>query len=96
MNKQRKAYEKKLETQLKERNDQIDLLKVKTEDVGADAKAEYPHSIKTSEGKLNTAKTKLHKMKATGDEAWEAVKTGAEKTWVEAKTAVQDAVSKFK
>jgi hypothetical protein len=31
-----------------------------------------------------------------GDEAWEAVETGAEKVRVEVKTAYHDAASKFK
>jgi hypothetical protein len=35
-------------------------------------------------------------LKTAGDEAWEDIKTGAEKVWAEAKTAYHDASSRFK
>jgi hypothetical protein len=47
------------------------------------------------EHKQDKAKTKFQELKTSGDEAWEAVKGGAEKTWAEVKPAYHDAVSKF-
>jgi hypothetical protein len=96
MNEKRKAYEEKLDAQLKEWNAQIALLKAKAENSQADAKIYYYKSIDALEQKRNGAKTKLGELKSAGDEAWEDLKTGAEKAWVEAKTAFHDAVSKFK
>ena len=96
MNNERKAYEEKLEAQLKERNAQIALLRAKAENAKADAKMNYYNTIKTLEGKLDAAKAKLRDLKGSGDEAWDAVKTGVEKTWAEAKTAFHEATSKFK
>lgn len=48
------------------------------------------------EGKLNTPRAKLHDLKSSGNEAWESLKAGAEKTWTEAKSAFRETTSKFK
>lgn len=52
--------------------------------------------IEALEHKQDEAKTKLQELKTAGDEAWEAVKAGAEKAWAEVKTAYHDAASRFK
>ena len=96
MKEKRKAYEEKLDAQLKEWNAQISLLKAKAENAKADAKIDYYKSIEALEHKRDEAMTKLQELKTAGDEAWEAVKTGVEKTWAEVKTAYHDVTSKFK
>ncbi len=96
MTDKRKAYEEKLDAQLKEWNAEIDLLKAKAENAKADRKIEYATKIDTLQHKRDIAKTKLHELKNAGDEAWEDIKTGAEKAWAEVKTAFHDAAAKFK
>jgi chromosome segregation ATPase len=96
MEDKRKAYEEKLDSQLKEWNAQIALLKARAENAKADAKVDYYKTIEALENKQDKAKTKLQELKTAGDEAWEAVKTGAEKAWADVMTAYHDAVSKFK
>jgi len=96
MSDQRKAHEEKLGTQLKEWDAEIALLKAKAQNAEADAKIDYYKTIETLEHKQDKAKTKFQELKSSGDEAWEAVKGGAEKTWAEVKAAYHDAVSKFK
>ena len=96
MTDKRKAYEEKFDVQLKEWNEQITLLKAKAENAKADAKIDYYKAIEALEHKQDKAKRKLQKLKTAGDEAWEDVKAGAEKTWVEGKTAYHDAASRFK
>jgi len=96
MNDKRKAYEEKLDAQLKEWSAQIALLKAKADNAKADAKIEYYKTIEALQRKQNEAKTKLQELKTAGDEAWEDLKTGAEKAWAEVKTAFHDAISKFK
>lgn len=96
MSDKRKAYEEKLDTQLKEWDAEIALLKAKAENAKSDAKIDYYKTIETLEHKQDKAKTKFQELKTSGDEAWEAVKGGAEKTWDEVKAAYRDAVSKFK
>jgi len=96
MSGKRKAYEEKLDAQLKEWNAQIALLKAKAANAEADVKIDYYKTIETLELKQNKARKKLQELKTASDEAWEAVKAGAEKAWVEVKTAYNDATSKFK
>jgi hypothetical protein len=95
MTDKRKAYEEKLDAQLKEWDAQIALLKAKAENAKADAKIDSYKTIEALEHKQDKAKTKLQELKTSGDEAWEAVKGGAEKTWAEVKAAYHDALSKF-
>jgi hypothetical protein len=96
MKDKRKAYEEKLDAQLKEWSAQISLLKAKADNAKADVKIEYYKTIESLQGKQNEAKTKLQELKTADDEAWEDIKTGAEKVWAEAKTAYHDASSRFK
>lgn len=96
MKDKRKAYEEKFDAQLKEWNAEIDLLKAKAKNAKADAKIDYFKTIDALEHKQGEAKTKLRELKTAGDEAWEAVKAGAEKAWAEVKTAYHEAASKFK
>ena len=59
-------------------------------------RCDYYKIIEALEHKQGEAKAKLTELKTASDEAWEAVKAGAEKTWAEVKTAYHDAASKFK
>jgi hypothetical protein len=92
----RKAYEEKLDAQLKEWNAQITLLRAKADKATAEAKVEYYKMIEALQFKQDIVKTKLQELKSAGDEAWEDLKAGAEKAWAEVKTALDSAISKFK
>jgi predicted ATP-binding protein involved in virulence len=96
MKNKRSAYEEKLDAQLKEWSAKIALLKAKAENAKADGKIAYYKTIDALEQKQNQARTRLRELKTAGDEAWEAVKTGTEKVWAEARTAYHDAGSRFK
>ena len=92
----RKAYEEKLDAQLKEWSAQIALLKARAAKAGAEVKIEYNKTIESLQLKQEKARAKLHELKSAGDDAWEDVKKGAEKAWAEVKTAFHSAASKFK
>ena len=96
MTDKRKAYEEKLDAQLKEWNAQIALLKAKVENAKADAKIDHYKTIETLQAKQDAARTKLQELRSAGDDAWEDLKTGAENVWIELKTAFQSAASRFK
>ena len=95
MEEKRKAYEEKFDAKLNEWNAQIALLRTKAENARASAKIHYYKNIDDLEEKLNAAKKKLRELKAAGEEAWDGLKTGAEKAWADAKAALHDAISKF-
>jgi multidrug resistance efflux pump len=96
MTDKRKAYEEKVDAQLKEWSAQIALLKAKADTARAEAKIEYYKTIETLQSKQDAARTKLQELRAAGDDAWEDLKTGSEKVWADVKTAFQSSVSRFK
>lgn len=96
MDDKRKAYEEKLDAQLKEWSAQIDLLKARADKATAEAKIEYYKTIESLQRKQDEAGTKFRELKAASNEAWEDLKTGAEKGWTEVKNAFQGAMSRFK
>jgi hypothetical protein len=96
MKDKRKAYEEKLDAQLKEWSAQLALLKAKADNAKADAKIEYYKTIDVLKHKQDEAATKLRELKTASDEAWEDIKTGAEKVWAEVKNAYHGASSRFK
>jgi hypothetical protein len=92
----RKAYEEKIDAQLKEWSAQIDLLKARADRAKAEAKIDYYKTIEALQDRQEEAATKLKELKNAGDAAWEDVKKGAEKAWADIKTAYKDAASRFK
>ena len=96
MKDKRKAYEEKLDAQLKEWNAQIALLQARADKAKAEAKIEYNKTIEALRQRQEEARARLHELKTAGDEAWEDLKTGAEKAWDEVRSAFHGAVSKFK
>ena len=95
MTDKRKAYEEKLDAQLKEWNAQIALLKAKAENAKADAKIDHYKTMETLQAKQDAARTTLQELRSAGDDAWEDLKSGAENVWTELKTAFQRAASRF-
>jgi hypothetical protein len=92
----RKAYEEKLDAQLKVWSAQITLVKARADKAKAEAKIEYYKTIDVLQRKLDEARTKLQELKIAGDEAWEDLKIGVERAWAEVKTAYRGASSRFK
>lgn len=96
MGDKRKAYEERLDAQLKEWSAQMALFKAKAGRTKAEMKIEYEKAVESLQQKHDEAGIKLRELKASGDEAWEDVKAGLEKAWTEVKTAFHEATSKFK
>jgi len=83
MEDKRKAYEKKIDAQLEEWSTQIALHKARADKAKAEVKIEYYKTIETLQRRQEEAKARLHELETSGDEAWEDLKTGAEKAWDE-------------
>ena len=96
MKDKRKAYEEKIDAQLKEWNTEIALLNAKADKAKAEAKVEYYKTIETLQGMQDKARMKLQEIRTTGDDDWEDLKTGAENVWAEVNSAFQSAATKFK
>ena len=96
MKDKRKAYEEKIDAQLKEWNTEIALLNAKADKAKAEAKVEYYKTIETLQGMQDKARMKLQEIRTTSDDVWENLKTGAENVWAEVNSAFQSAATKFK
>ncbi|MCF6147814.1 MAG: coiled coil domain-containing protein [Candidatus Kuenenia sp.] len=95
MNK-RKAYEEKLDAQLREWRSKIENLKAKADKADAEAKIEYYRNIDSLKNDYNALQAKLLQLKSAADESWEDIKAGSETAWEELKTAFSNAMAKFK
>lgn len=91
----KKAYQEKMEAQLKEWQAKIDVLKAKADKAQADKRAKYYEQIESLNSKKKAASNKLKELQQAGEEAWDDVKDGMEKAWQELKTSVEEAGKKF-
>lgn len=92
----RKAYQEKVDAQLKEWSAKIDLLKAKVEKAKVEAKIKYYEKIEDLRAKQEVLKQKLQDLKGSGDEAWEELKTGVDKALDDLKDVINRAISRFK
>ncbi|OGP88365.1 MAG: hypothetical protein A2156_05165 [Deltaproteobacteria bacterium RBG_16_48_10] len=92
----KKAYQAKIESQLKEWGTRIDELKGKVETSKAELKIKYEKQIEDLRAKQEIVQQKLREFKESGEETWEEIKTGMEKGLDELKDSFDRAVSKFK
>jgi hypothetical protein len=91
----KQSFLQKLATQLQEWDTEIDELKVKAHLAKADAKDELNKQIEDLRVKKEAAQVKLKQLQEVGDEAWDELKAGAEKSWTELRGAFRSAMSKF-
>jgi len=91
----KKSYLEMLADQLREWDTEIDELKVKAHLAKADAKDEFAKQLEELRAKREAAQGKLQQLQDAGDEAWDDIKAGVEKSWAEMKGAFRSAISKF-
>lgn len=89
-------YKARIDAQLKEWSVRISGLKAKAEVAEAGVKSEYLKQVEALRLKKEETQAKLEELKKTSDEAWETIKAGVEHAAHDLKTAINNAVSKFK
>jgi len=92
----RKAYQEKIEAQLKEWGVKIDELKAKAERSKVELKMKYEKQIEDLRVQKETLEKRLQEFKESGEETWEHLKTGIEKGFDELKDSVDRTISLFK
>ena len=90
------AYQEKMDAQLREWSAKIDQLKAKADKAKAEAKIEYYDQIEALKAKQKVVQAELQKLKASGEVAWEKVRTGVENAWGEMTSAVEAIAAKLK
>lgn len=92
----KKSYLQRLAQQLQEWDKEMDELKLKADHAKSGAKVEFQKQLDELRVKKDAAQNKFNELQKAGDDAWEEVKEGLEKSWTELKTSFRSAVSKFK
>jgi TolA-binding protein len=94
--KKKRAYQDKMEAQLREWNAEIDRLIARVEKAKAQAKIDYYDQLQGLRAQRETAREKLGKLKASSADAWQEMKVGVDKAWSELRTAMSSAMTKFR
>jgi hypothetical protein len=93
---EKELYKQKFQAQLDEWKADIAKLKARASGAEADAQIAMNKQVEALEHKLEDARAKLSELTGASEEAWDSVKLRAESAWVSLKSAVSDAVSRFK
>lgn len=92
----RKALIEKLNAQLKKWEVEIDKLEAKKQTMQANVRDKYSRQIQELRDKMKIARGRLDEANKAGAEAWEKLKTGAEKAFDDVENAFRKALSRFK
>ena len=92
----KKAFMNALSSQLADWQKELNDLSAKANKAGTKAKAEIQNQIKDLNSKMDEAQSKLKQIQEVGDEAWDSVREGFEKSWTEFRGAFKNALSRFK
>jgi chromosome segregation ATPase len=91
----KKSYLQMLAEQLQELDTELDELKLQAHLAKAEAQDELQKQIEELRSKKEMAQGKLKQLQEAGDEAWDDLKTGVEKSWTELRGAFRSAIAKF-
>jgi len=92
---ERAAYRRKLEARLDQWQAEIDKLRAKAVEAGADASIAYQEQVEKLRGQQDAARDRLKQIDEAGGEAWKDLKAGVEKAWADLDSAVAQARKRF-
>jgi septal ring factor EnvC (AmiA/AmiB activator) len=92
----KKSYLQKMSDQLKQWDTKIDELKANADKTKTESRAEFLNQIKVLRAKKKSVQDELIRLQDTGGDAWDELKTGFDRSWVEFKGAFSNALAKFK
>ncbi len=91
----KKAYQEKVEAQLKEWGSKIEELRNKAAGLGADAKIKALEKIESLKSKMKEGGDSLNQLKDSNENDWEKVKSKIEGIAGGIKNTIDDMMSKF-
>ena len=92
----KREYLKKLSARLEMKGKDIHRLQAKVDDVSGNARQELLKEIYELQIKKEKVLGNIKKLQETGDEMWEDIKGGVEKSWTELRDAFTKVYSRFK
>jgi poly(hydroxyalkanoate) granule-associated protein len=91
----KESYQKKLETQLKDWDAQIDQLTAKAKKAKGDAQLKVQGEIDSLRSQRAALQNQFDELRNRGEEAWEDLKEGVEKAWSDINDALGKAANHF-
>lgn len=91
----KKYYLQNLADQLHQWDVEIDELNARAGKAQAEAKREHLNEIDNLRAKKEAAQSQMKQLQAAGNDAWDDMKTGIEKSWTELSGAFASAFAKF-
>ena len=91
----KKAYQEKMEAQIKEWANKIENLKIKAEKLSAEAKTKILDKVEKLNGKLDESKEDLGKLKNSNEDTWQNIKDKMEGLSDGIKKGIDDLLSRF-
>lgn len=91
----RDEFVAQMQAKLEEWNAEIDELEARARKQKAQATADYHARLAELKGKRDEAAEKLKEVQNASEDAWESLKTGAERIWDDVKQTVQDTKKAF-
>jgi len=92
----RDAYQKKAEAQLRELEAKIAVLKARAEKMAAEAQINYNQRIKDLMREYDQAMEQFSEMKDAGQDAWQTLQSGLDKSINDLTSTVESAVNRLK
>jgi len=88
-------YINKMEAQMREWSTEVDKLKAKADGAKADMKIKYLDEIEALNKNRAETEEKLQQLRTAGEDAWDDLKSGLEKSYTNLKEALKSAASRF-
>ncbi len=85
-----------MEGQIKKWDAEVDKLRVKGEQMSADASAKYAEQLKAMRANRDAAYKKLQEIRTANESAWQHMQSGIDSAWDSMKNALDKASSQFK
>jgi len=92
----KEIYREKIESQLKEWKAKIDTLEGKASTLTSEAKTTLKKEIEDLRSKKLVVKEKWNELQKTGEDTWDKMKDGVEKSTDDLKRALEKVVARFK
>lgn len=90
------AYLRKMESKLRELDEEIADLKVKTEKTTTEVRAKLNDQIEILRSKQTVARNTLREVREAGAGSWGRMKVGAERAYDDVKKALDEAVARLR
>ncbi|MCI0556010.1 MAG: coiled coil domain-containing protein [Anaerolineae bacterium] len=91
----KKSYLQNLTDQLHQWDVEIDELNARAGKTNAEARTEHLNEIEDLRAKKDAAQSQMKQLQAAGDDKWNDMKAGVEKSWTELTDAFASAFAKF-